>query len=89
MLELTMFYLVDCPYCHHARWLIEKVREETPEYKNVRINYVDEDKEKEISDSHNYYYVPAFYAQGKKLHEGPVNLEKIREIFKAVYYETK
>ncbi|MCL2163412.1 MAG: thioredoxin family protein [Oscillospiraceae bacterium] len=88
MHEVTMFFLAGCPYCREAGRLIEKVRKESPEYRKVKINYIDEAVEKEISDRHDYRYVPAFYINGEKLHEGAIDFDKVREIFKSAYHES-
>ena len=86
--ELTMFFLVGFPFCQEARRLIERVLEETPEYKAVKINYIDERIEKELTDRYDYRYVPAFYANEKKLHEGAVDIKKVRKVFESAYSES-
>ena len=80
MKDLLYFKLIDCPYCIQADKWIAELCEENPEYKNIAIRIVDERKEVDFSNSFNYYYVPTFYSDDKKLHEGAATKEKIKAV---------
>lgn len=54
-----------------------------PEYKTIPIREINERKEPEIADAYDYYYVPTYYVDGKKVHEGVPTYEKIKAVFEA------
>ena len=83
MQEITMFHMKTCPYCVKAKGFIETLLQENPKYGEIKINYIDEQVEVELANSYDYYYVPTFYVNGEKLHEGAATLEDVREVFKA------
>ena len=65
-----MFYLKDCPYCIKAIRYINELQNFDNNYKNVNITMIEESEQKELADSRDYYYVPTFYVDGKKIFEG-------------------
>ncbi len=80
-MELILFILKNCPYCIEAlKWSDELVRE-NPEYGKINIRIIDEQKEKELANRYDYYYVPTFYYGAQKLHEGAATKEKIKNVF--------
>lgn len=80
MHELLLFKLKSCPYCREAlRWLDELIAE-NPAYAAISIRQIDEREEKDLADSYDYYYVPAFFLNGQKLHEGAATKEKIKHV---------
>jgi glutaredoxin len=83
MKELTYFRLESCPYCRRAENYLDELMKENPEYKNIPIKPIDEDKQPEIANSFDYWYVPCFYAGSKKLHEGAATKEKIKAVLDA------
>ena len=85
MYDITMFYMATCPYCMEAKRFISFVLEENQKYKDIKINYIDEVEQRELANSYDYYYVPSFYVNGKKIHEGPASLEKVRKVFDAAF----
>ncbi|MCL2518624.1 MAG: thioredoxin family protein [Oscillospiraceae bacterium] len=78
---LLFFRLAHCPYCVAAANWIKELINENPQYAKIEIKTIDEQIEKEFADSYNYYYVPAFFYNGKKLHEGAATKEKIKKVF--------
>ena len=83
MHELLLFKLKSCPYCREAlRWLDELIAE-NPAYAEISIRQIDEREEKELADSYDYYYVPTFFLDGKKLHEGAATKEKLKRVMDA------
>lgn len=69
MKEITIFYLEDCPYCHHARKALAELSRENPEYGGVPAVWVEESREAELANQYDYYYVPSVYAGREKLYE--------------------
>jgi glutaredoxin len=70
-----------CPHCRKARVYIDQLFEEKPAYKDIPLRIIDEEKEKAFADQFDYYRVPTFYVDGKKVHEGVPSLEGVRHVF--------
>lgn len=83
MKKVTMFYLENCPHCKKALKMLEVLTEKKPQYANIQIEKIEESKNVHIAEAHDYYYVPTFYVDGVKLHEGVPTLEKIEAVLKA------
>lgn len=77
-MEITYFYLQNCPHCRHADQLIQEIIHEEPKYSAVKFRKVEETEEKALADSFDYWYVPCFYLGEDKLMEGVPSKEKIR-----------
>lgn len=83
MREVLMMMLPDCPYCRQADGMIQELREENEKYARVEIRRVDEEADTELAASLDYYYVPSFFVDGKKLMEGVPEKEKVRAVLDA------
>lgn len=81
MNELYYFKLRTCPYCIQAEKWISELISENSEYGEIKIRAIDEQAEKQLADSYDYYYVPTFFLGDKKLHEGAATKEKIKAVF--------
>jgi hypothetical protein len=46
----------------------------------VEIEMIDESVEKELADSYDYYYVPTFYLNEEKLHEGGIFKNEVKSL---------
>lgn len=82
MKKVSMMYLEGCPHCKKAEAMVEELKRLHPEYRNIEIEAIEETQEKELADSLDYYYVPTFYVDGVKLHEGVPSMEKIEAVLK-------
>jgi glutaredoxin len=80
MQALTLFYLKFCPYCNQAKNDIESLLKEE-RYKDIEINWINEGKESALANQYDYYLVPTFYLGNKKLFEGAMTREDIRNVF--------
>ena len=78
-----MFMIPTCPYCKRAEEYLKSLTEKNPEYRAVRIERIDETRNPDIAERYDYWYVPAFYVEGKKIHEGVPTLEKVEAVLKA------
>nr|WP_312575871.1 thioredoxin family protein [Sedimentibacter sp.] len=83
MKKVTMFYLENCPHCKKAFKMIDALKEKKPEYAKVQIEKIEESKNARIAEAHDYYFVPTFYVDGVKIHEGVPSLDKIEAVLKA------
>lgn len=81
MKPVVMFIMESCPYCKQALKWMEEIREENPVYSDMKIQIIDETKEPEIAESYDYYYVPTYYVDGKKVHEGAADKDIITKVF--------
>ncbi|GHV00553.1 hypothetical protein FACS1894211_08130 [Clostridia bacterium] len=78
-----MFYLSDCPHCHGAMRYEEELRAENPAYQALQIERIEESDNPETAEKYDYYYVPTYYADGVKIHEGRNSKAEIRKVFDA------
>jgi len=83
-MKLTLFVLEHCPFCRRARQYINELKEEYPKFQSIEIEIIDEEKQKALADSYDYYYVPTFYLGKQKLHEAGINKDEVKELFQSV-----
>jgi len=83
MKHIKIFYLASCRFCKQAFSFIEQLKEQE-QYKNIEIDLIEESEEPDLADQYDYYFVPAFYFEDKKLSEGAVTFEEVEEIFQKV-----
>ena len=55
MKEIELFYLNGCPYCRNAERALTELRKEDPRYATVKIRWIEENRERELADSRDYY----------------------------------
>ena len=81
MKTITLFYLADCPYCHHARRALAELGRENPAYAAVSVDWIEESRQAELANQYDYYYVPSIFDGEKKLYEvnPSENYESIKE----------
>ena len=82
MKPITYFYLKECPFCKKAFRYIEELKREHPELQTVEIDTVEESEQPEIANRYDYYYVPTFYVDGKKVHEGGIFKEEMEAVLR-------
>ncbi len=82
MKKVIMFYLQNCPHCKNAQRMMDELTDKNPEYKNIEIERIEESKNAKIASTYDYYYVPTYYVDGQKIHEGVPSPEKIDNVFK-------
>jgi len=82
MKKITMFIIKSCPYCKAALEWMDELKEKNPDYKNLEIEIIDENEHPEIADKYNYHYVPTYYIEDKKVHEGAANIKKVEKVLK-------
>lgn len=87
MKKIMLFKLRFCGYCRQALKYLDTLIQENPHFRELEIEQIDESKERNRAAQYDYYYVPTFYIGEEKVHEGPVDLEKVREILQRAYDE--
>lgn len=86
MKEIIMFHFASCPYCRRADKFVEDAFAARPEYAGeIKITRIDERLNPEIADQYDYYYVPTFFYEGEKLHEGDISKKEVEELLEKVY----
>lgn len=83
MKEVILFKLANCPHCKLALKLQEELFNEHPEWREVPLRIVDEAVEVELANSYDYFYVPTYYVDGVKVHEGHAEKADVEKIFRA------
>lgn len=82
MKDVLMMMMAGCPHCRRANQMIEELMEEHEEYRSVSIRRVDENVDKALADSLDYYYVPTFFVDGIKRMEGVPKKEAVEAVLK-------
>lgn len=77
----TMMILKSCPYCREAFRLMRQLEAENPEYAAVTFDVVDESEDPQRAASLDYWYVPSYFVNGEKLHEGVPTKAKLRNVY--------
>lgn len=85
MKPVLMFTMESCPHCKRAHLWMEELQQEHPEYANLEITIIDETIHPEIARNYDYYYVPTYFVDKVKIHEGVPTKEAIRNVFAAAY----
>lgn len=80
MKKLMIFYQERCPFCKRAFTYIEELKKENPEYNKIAIETIEETEQPDFADTFDYYYVPTFYINNEKIHEGGIKKEEVKEI---------
>ena len=80
MKKVLLFYFPACPYCRIAIKWIQQLQKEHPDLAQVHIEMVDERRQRDRAEQYDYYLVPTFYIDGKKVHEGIVSKEIVRSV---------
>ena len=83
MKPVIMFMMARCPYCRAALQWMAELREEYPEFKAVEIEMIDETEQPDIANTYDYYFVPTYYVDGKKVHEGAASKQIVESMFRA------
>lgn len=78
---VKMMMLDSCPYCRQAFQMMDRLREEHPEYKGVSVETIEESREPEKTEGYDYWYVPTFFVGGEKILEGVPTIEKVERVF--------
>ena len=82
MKSVKLFYLKNCPFCKKALRYIEELQAEHAELAAVEIEMIEESERPDMADKFDYYYVPTFYVDGVKEHEGGIYPEEVERILR-------
>ncbi|MEF9920640.1 MAG: thioredoxin family protein [Erysipelotrichaceae bacterium] len=79
--HVKMMMLETCPHCKNAFRMMEELKAKHPQYNEVEIEVIEEQKEEEKTKGYDYWYVPTFFVDNVKIHEGVPTLDKIEQVF--------
>ncbi len=82
MKDVLMFILPDCPHCRLALRLQEELLTQHPDWRAIPMRIVDESREAAFANAHDYYYVPTWYVDGKKVFEGHAEKEDVERVLR-------
>ena len=82
MKRIQLFYLKNCPFCKKAFRYIEEAKAAHPELQSLQIDLIEESEEPALADQYDYYYVPTFYIDGVKVHEGGIYPEEVEPLLR-------
>lgn len=82
MKEILLFYLPGCPHCKLAFQFQKELIATHPSWESIPIRTVDESRERALADSYDYYYVPTYYVDGQKVHEGRAERSDVERVFR-------
>jgi glutaredoxin len=81
MKQVLYFYMEGCPFCRQAdRWMEETLLEH-PEFASVEVKKVEERRERAFANGFDYYFVPTYYVDGVKVHEGVASKRVVESVF--------
>ena len=82
MKRVQLFYLKNCPFCRKAFTYIEAVKAEHAELAALDIELIEESEEPAVAEQYDYYYVPTFYIDGEKVHEGGIYPDEVEPLLR-------
>lgn len=82
MKRIQLFYLKNCPFCKKAFRYIEEAKAAHSELQSLQIELIEESEEPALADQYDYYYVPTFYIDGVKVHEGGIYPEEVEPLLR-------
>ena len=82
MKPIILFYQARCPFCKRALKYIDELKEEHPELQMLSIEMIEETQQPDVADRYDYYYVPTFYIDGVKAHEGGIYKNEVEALLR-------
>ena len=82
MKNVKLFYLRECPFCKKALRYIDELKAKRPEFRAIEIEMIEESEQPALADKYDYYYVPTFYINEIKVHEGGVYEDEVEQILR-------
>lgn len=80
MKQVKMMVLEHCPHCKKAFQYLAELKQANSLYEQVAIEVIDEQKEEAKTVGYDYYYVPTFFVDEVKMHEGVPTKEAVEAV---------
>ena len=85
MKEIKMLIMSTCPHCKKALEMADEILAAHPEYKEIPLKKIDEQREPDYAAKFDYYYVPTFFVGDEKVHEGVPSKQAVMGAFVKAY----
>ena len=72
-----------CPHCKAALGWMDELCAQDAAYRSIEVEKIEERQNPEIADKYDYYYVPSYYIDEEKVHEGVASFEIVKRVFDA------
>lgn len=82
MKKIIYFYLQSCPYCKRAEKILQELMAQ-PRYSEITVEMIEESRQRDYARQFDYYYVPCFYVDGVKIHEGTADKNDIIKVLES------
>ncbi|MCD7893480.1 MAG: thioredoxin family protein [Erysipelotrichaceae bacterium] len=69
MKKVLCFYLENCPYCLQAQKAMDDLMNENPQYKDISVEWIEENDNPDIIDDYDYYATPSMFVDEEKIYE--------------------
>ena len=79
MKEIVIITSERCPYCRQALEFLEALRNAEPVYQEIPLRMIHEEDAGEF----DYFFIHAFFIEGRRLHEGGITKEELRAVLEA------
>ncbi len=83
MKQVELIHFESCPYCKQAKRWLQEVVAEHPELAQVHVEMIDEKLEPQRVQGRKYWYVPTFYVDGVKVHEGVASKQIVEDVLRS------
>jgi len=60
---------------------MNEILESDVKYTKIPLTIIDEVEEPDVAAKFDYYYVPTYYIEGDKVHEGAASFEIVKKVF--------
>jgi len=67
---------------------VEELKKEDSRFQEIVVTIIDEEKQPELSEKFDYYYVPTYYVDGVKIHEGATSKGQLIEALEVAFQST-
>lgn len=81
MKPILMLTMASCPYCQKALGYMDDYLNQHPDCKEIQITKIDENLQPDVANLYDYYYVPSYFVDGVKVHEGAATPQDIARVF--------
>lgn len=82
MKKIIYFYLQSCPYCKRTEKFLRELMAQ-PRYSEITVEMIEESRQRDFARQFDYYYVPCFYVDGVKIHEGAADKNDIIKVLES------
>lgn len=83
MKHVKLFHFESCPYCREAKQWLKELQEENPELAKVQVEMIDEKLTPEKIKGYDYWYVPTFFVDDIKMHEGVASKKIVERVLRS------